>query len=86
MPSANPVECDYRAPGAEKGSLASFDASTNGLTEYTASNFGGAMDGRPARRRLRQQRSTASSSTQPVTAVVSSEPLFSSGRAQTRST
>jgi hypothetical protein len=43
--AANPVECDYRAPGAEKGSLASFGGSTNGLAEYTASNFGGAMDG-----------------------------------------
>jgi hypothetical protein len=45
VPTANPVECDYRAPGVEKGSLASFDASTNGLAEYTATNFGGAMDG-----------------------------------------
>src|SRR5215216_3545453 len=44
VPSANPVECDYRAPGA-KGDLASFDDSTNGLTEYTDSNFGGAMQG-----------------------------------------
>ena len=43
--TSNPVECDYLAPGAEKGSLASFDASTNGLAEYTATNFGGAMDG-----------------------------------------
>ncbi|MGB3681952.1 MAG: malectin domain-containing carbohydrate-binding protein [Rubrobacteraceae bacterium] len=45
VPAANPVECDYRAPGAEKGSLASFDASTNGSSEYTASSFGGAMKG-----------------------------------------
>jgi hypothetical protein len=45
VPEPNPVECDYLAPGAEKGSLASFDASTNGLAEYTATNFGGAMDG-----------------------------------------
>jgi hypothetical protein len=45
VPAANPVECDYRAPGVEKGSLASFDASTNGLAEYTATDFGGAMDG-----------------------------------------
>jgi hypothetical protein len=42
---ANPVECDYLAPGAEKGNLTSFNYSTNGLTEYTASNFGGAMQG-----------------------------------------
>ncbi len=45
VPKANPVECDYLAPGAEKGSLASFNASTNGLAEYTASNFGGALKG-----------------------------------------
>jgi hypothetical protein len=48
VPASNPVECDYRAPGsgpAQKGNLASFNASTNGLAEYKASNFGGAMDG-----------------------------------------
>src|SRR5215208_520021 len=48
VPTANPVECDYRAPGSgpgQKGNLASFNASTNGLAEYKASNFGGAMDG-----------------------------------------
>lgn len=45
VPAANPIECDYRAPGAEKGSLASFDSSTNGIAEYTATNFGGAMKG-----------------------------------------
>src|SRR5215208_5670647 len=48
VPASNPVECDYRAPGSgpgQKGNLASFNASTNGLAEYKASNFGGAMDG-----------------------------------------
>jgi len=39
------VECDYLVPGQEDGALATFSASTNGLTEYTASNFGGAMQG-----------------------------------------
>ncbi|MGH9284367.1 MAG: malectin domain-containing carbohydrate-binding protein, partial [Acidimicrobiales bacterium] len=43
--TANPVECDYRSPGPERGSLALFPASTNGLAEYRASNFGGAMAG-----------------------------------------
>ena len=38
-------ECDYLVPGQEDGALATFGASTNGLTEYTASNFGGAMQG-----------------------------------------
>ncbi|MGH9227691.1 MAG: choice-of-anchor D domain-containing protein [Acidimicrobiales bacterium] len=42
--SANPVECDYRTE-VERGAMASYAFSTNGLTEYTASNFGGAMDG-----------------------------------------
>src|SRR5918994_756663 len=42
VPSANPVECDYQSM-AERGSIHSFPASTNGLAEYTASNFGGAM-------------------------------------------
>lgn len=40
----NPIECDFR-PAGENGSLTTFPASTNGLTEYTASNFGGAMQG-----------------------------------------
>ena len=44
--TANPVECDYRVPGtAANGSLTTFNYSTNGLDEYTASNFGGAMKG-----------------------------------------
>ena len=38
-------ECEYLVPGQEDGALATFGASTNGLTEYTASNFGGAMQG-----------------------------------------
>ena len=42
--SANPVECDHRT-NAERGILASFSNSTNGLTEYTANNFGGGMAG-----------------------------------------
>ncbi|MBA2474747.1 MAG: Ig-like domain-containing protein, partial [Actinobacteria bacterium] len=40
---ANPVECDYRANGPEKGNIHSFTSSTNGITEYTATNFSGAM-------------------------------------------
>ena len=43
--TANPVECNSRTPGAANGALATFSYSTNGLTEYTASNFGGAMKG-----------------------------------------
>jgi hypothetical protein len=42
--AGHPVECDYRTE-AERGALASFGFSTNGLTEYTASTFGGAMRG-----------------------------------------
>jgi hypothetical protein len=42
--AANPVECDYRSPGA-RGALTTFSASTNGLAQYTASNFGGALAG-----------------------------------------
>ena len=42
--SSHPVECDYRTE-AERGAMASFAFSTNGLDEYTASNFGGAMQG-----------------------------------------
>ncbi|MDF7814857.1 malectin domain-containing carbohydrate-binding protein [Hymenobacter sp. YC55] len=43
---ANPIEGDYQAPGsAASKSLLTFEASTNGLCEYTASNFGGALQG-----------------------------------------
>src|SRR5215212_3656941 len=41
----NPIECDSLTPGVDNGSLTTFSSSTNGLTEYTASNFGGAMKG-----------------------------------------
>lgn len=41
---ANPIESDYREPG-NNGSLAIINTSTNGMDEYTASNFQGAMKG-----------------------------------------
>ena len=43
VPSANPVECDYQKPAS--GTLTTFPSSTNGMDEYAASNFGGAMKG-----------------------------------------
>ncbi len=42
---ANPVECDHRVPGVDDGALAVYPASTNGIVEYTASNFGDEMKG-----------------------------------------
>jgi len=47
---ANPVECTYRPPGpdvsaGQNGALATFQYSTNGIEEYTALNFDGAMQG-----------------------------------------
>jgi large repetitive protein len=46
VPAANPAECDYRKPGsADSDALATFPNSTNGLDEYTDSDFGGAMQG-----------------------------------------
>jgi hypothetical protein len=45
VPAENPIECDWLPPGPERGSLATFPESTNGLEEYTATNFGGAMQG-----------------------------------------
>ena len=41
----NPIECDYREAGSQNGAITVFVESTNGLTEYTAENFGGAMKG-----------------------------------------
>jgi hypothetical protein len=43
--AGNAVECDYREAGSGNGALATFGGSTNGLVEYTANNFGGAMLG-----------------------------------------
>ena len=43
--AAYPVECDFRNPGETDGALSTFGVSTNGITEYTASNFGGAYKG-----------------------------------------
>ncbi|GAB4525995.1 MAG: hypothetical protein OHK0046_42360 [Anaerolineae bacterium] len=42
---AYPAECDYRNPGLHDNSLAVFGFSTNGIAEYTASNFGGLLKG-----------------------------------------
>ncbi|RMG29120.1 MAG: hypothetical protein D6730_04455, partial [Bacteroidetes bacterium] len=42
---ANPVECNYLIPGTQDGALAIVNASTNGIDEYTASNFNGALQG-----------------------------------------
>ncbi|SNC77727.1 Putative Ig domain-containing protein, partial [Hymenobacter gelipurpurascens] len=44
--TANPIEGDFQMPGsAQSKSLLTFTASTNGTAEYTASNFGGALQG-----------------------------------------
>jgi len=40
----NPIECDYRDP-TEDNSIGSTFGWTGGIEEYTASNFGGAMQG-----------------------------------------
>ncbi|MFK7857201.1 MAG: malectin domain-containing carbohydrate-binding protein [Granulosicoccus sp.] len=52
VPYANPIECKYYGPGTNGNgkhknnkSLVSLPRSTNGLTEYTASNFSGAIKG-----------------------------------------
>jgi hypothetical protein len=45
VPAASPEECDYRQPGAEDGALTTFGSSTNGIDEYSASNFGSKMAG-----------------------------------------
>ena len=36
---ANPIESDYKNPGVNDGALTTFTASTNGITEYTATGF-----------------------------------------------
>ena len=41
----NPLEGDYLQPGVDDNALATFEKSTNGIAEYTASNFGGELQG-----------------------------------------
>ncbi len=44
--AANPIECDYQLAGSAARPVLSTDpSSSNGIAEYTASNFGGAMKG-----------------------------------------
>ncbi|MEM7255752.1 MAG: choice-of-anchor D domain-containing protein [Pseudomonadota bacterium] len=43
--AANAKECTFKKPGNGDGALHVFNSSTNGMDEYTASNFGGAMKG-----------------------------------------
>ncbi len=46
VPSANPKEGDYLSPGSSvSGSLLTFANSTNGMVEYTASNFNNVLKG-----------------------------------------
>ena len=45
VPTADPVEGDFRAPGQDGALYWGFNASTDGLAEYTASTFGGVMKG-----------------------------------------
>ncbi len=42
---ADPRQCQYLRPGQDDGTLLTWEGSTNGLAEYTASNFDGAMQG-----------------------------------------
>jgi len=42
---ANAAECTFRTPGTEDGAWTLFPESTNGLAEFTGTNFGGAMTG-----------------------------------------
>ena len=44
VPASNPIECDMRTP-ATNGSIASLSTPTTGMTEYTASNLGGQLEG-----------------------------------------
>jgi uncharacterized protein YfcZ (UPF0381/DUF406 family) len=43
--AANSVECTFKTPGVTDGALTTFPTSTNGLSEYPASNFGGQLRG-----------------------------------------
>ena len=42
---ANPAECDFRNAGVNDGSMVIYPISTNGIDEYTASNFDNVLKG-----------------------------------------
>ena len=42
---ANPIECDFQNSGEDDGAIANYGPSTNGIAEYTASNFESALQG-----------------------------------------
>ena len=42
---ADPAQCTFKNSGSGSGALTTIAESTNGIDEYTASNFGGAMQG-----------------------------------------
>jgi hypothetical protein len=45
VPAPDSVECTFKTPGVNDGAMTTFPTSTNGLSEYTASNFGGQLKG-----------------------------------------
>jgi glucose/arabinose dehydrogenase len=45
VPSDDPAQCDWLLPGPARGSLATFPESTDGIAQYTATDFSGAMTG-----------------------------------------
>ncbi|MGZ0709598.1 Kelch repeat-containing protein [Coraliomargarita sp. W4R53] len=45
LAQANPIEGDFQNPTVDDQALFALESSTNGLTEYTASNFGGILKG-----------------------------------------
>lgn len=42
---ANPIECDFQQSGVDDNAIANYGPSTNGIAEYTASNFNNALKG-----------------------------------------
>ncbi len=78
--TANPQEGTFLTPGQGAGTnnaLANFNASTDGISEYTASNFGGAMKGDLLTTGFANQVSDIKLNAA-GTAVVSNTALFSS--------
>ena len=45
VPKANPIEGRFKMPGVADGALLTFQSSTNGIAQYNASNFNGALKG-----------------------------------------
>ncbi len=78
VPAGDPAQCAWLTPGPARGSIATFPESTNGIAQYRATNFSGAMTGDLLLASLRDELIVRVELNGTGDAVVSTTTLFSS--------